>query len=422
MKKIILGLLVMSVAILTTGCGDSGSDNPPPPNVTSIEVNTSTETIPLGLSVVFTTVSNLSDSSSQDVTSLATYILQDSTILALESNTTNMFKAIGVGSSVVTTQYAGYEVNTTITVSNAELTSISVTAPSLNVGKGQTIQFTANGTYTDNSIVDISSDVNWISTDTSIATISNSGLLTTLSIGSTQVSAMKNDIFSNISDANINAAVVTSIDIAPNSAQILRLNTVDFTATGTYSDGTRGNITNLVTWNSYDTSIATISSSGTATGLLEGNTTIAATINSVEKNTSIDVIAETLTGITINIPSQVEEGRTGALSAEGAYDNGTTKDISSFVTWSSLNSSTASVTSSTVTGVASGTTDIIATLNGQSAQSSINVIKEQWWDYLSVGTGVGYKVTLSSNQYTPKVCYTVQDTSDSAGHSVCGNW
>jgi len=480
MNKIILGLLVIMIAIFTTGCGDSGSDNPPAPTVTSIKANASAETIPLGLSVTFTTVSHFSDSSSNDVTTQATYIVQDNTILQ-ESNATNVFKAIGVGSSIVTTQYAGYEVNTTISVSTAELTSISVTAPSLNVGKGESIQFTANGTFTDNSILDISSDVNWTSTDETVGTLSANGLLTTLVIGSTQVSAMKNDIFSNISNVNVNTAVVKSIEITPSSTQVLRLNTIDFTASGVYSDGTTGDITNLVTWSSSDSSLVSITSSGIATGLLEGNTTIIATINSVEKNASIDVIEETLTSITIAIPSEVEEGRTGALSAEGAYDNGTTKDISSFVTWSSLNSSIASVSGSTVTGVGIGSTDIVATLNGQSAQSNINTIKEQWWNYLSVsggssstvsingyiqagswkyfllnntsksstlrvvkiygedgsgnlflnqtlsddlsvGTGVGYKVTLSSNQYAPKVCYTIQDTSDSTEHSVCGNW
>lgn len=269
MKNFILGLIVVTIAILSTGCGDSGGDNPPTPSVISIEANASSGTIPLGLSVVFTTTANLSDSSFQDVTSQATYVVQDNTVLTVDSNTTNIFRTVGVGSTIVTTQYAGYEVNSTITVSNAELTSISVMAPNLSVGKGESIQFIANGTFTDSSIVDISSDVNWTSTDETVGTISSDGLLTTLAIGSTQITAVKNDIHSNTNDVNVNAAVVTSINITPNSAQILRLNTIDFTANGTYSDGTTGDITNLVTWSSNDTSLVTISSSGTVTGLLE---------------------------------------------------------------------------------------------------------------------------------------------------------
>jgi hypothetical protein len=73
MKNFILGLIVVTIAILSTGCGDSGGDNPPTPSVISIEANASSGTIPLGLSVVFTTTANLSDSSFQDVTSQATY-------------------------------------------------------------------------------------------------------------------------------------------------------------------------------------------------------------------------------------------------------------------------------------------------------------------------------------------------------------
>lgn len=486
MKKFILGLTVIFVTIFVTGCGGLESDTPPT-TVTSIEVNASSETIPLGLSITFNTTSNLSDSSSVDVTNQATYTIADTSILALDSNTSGVFKALAVGSTVVTTEYAGYEVNTTITVTDAELTLISITTPTLSVGKGQKIQFTANGTFTDNSIVDMSSDVNWTSSDSTIGDIDTKGLLTTLDLGSTQVSATINNIISDVINVTVNPAVVVSIDITPSSAQILRLDTVDFTANGTYSDGTTRDITNLVTWSSSDTSIVSISSwgqSGRATGLLEGNATITATINSVEKNASIDVIEGTLTSISITIPSQIEEGRTGSLSAEGTYTNGAngiTKDISSIVTWSSLDSSIASVSGNTATGVGIGSTDIVATLNGQSDQSNINIIAEQWWNHLSViggsssavhineyiqagswkhfqlnntsksstlrivkiygengfgtrflnqtlsddlsvGVGAEYKLTLSLSQYAPKVCFTVQDTNDNTEHSVCESW
>ena len=54
-----------------------------------------------------------------------------------------------------------------------------------------------------------------------------------------------------------------------------------FTATGTYSDGSNANISSLVTWASSNTTVATISSAGLATGVAVGNTNITAAMSGV---------------------------------------------------------------------------------------------------------------------------------------------
>ena len=481
MKKIILAMLVVFTTIFS-GCGDEAGTTPVSPTITSIEMNASTETLPLGLSVTMTTTAYLSDNTSINVTDEAVYTSSDETILIAESNTTvNMLSSKGVGSSLVTAQYAGYDANLSINVTNANLVSILVTSEQLTIGLGQTIQFSANGTYTDDSIINMSADVNWTLSDEAVSTIDSSGLLSSLIIGTTQVSSSKDGIVSNISDVVVSAPVVTSIAITPNSAQILRLNIVDFTANGTFSDGSTSDVTNSATWSSLDSSIASITSSGTATGLLEGNTSVTAFINSVQSSALIDVIQETLTAISITVPAEIEQGRTGNLTATGSYDNGTNKDITSYVTWTSLDTAILTISGSTASGVSIGNTSIEASLSGQSASSATSVIKEQWWNYLSVlggsssssiingyvqadswksftlvnqstsatlrvirlygadgygteffnqvlatdlavGTGVGYTVTLSSSQYAPKVCYTILDTTDNLEKSVCANW
>ena len=57
--------------------------------------------------------------------------------------------------------------------------------------------------------------------------------------------------------------------------------TEQFTAIGTYSDGSMADITSQVTWISCDPTIATISSTGLATGLTAGTTYITATMPGV---------------------------------------------------------------------------------------------------------------------------------------------
>ena len=67
---------------------------------------------------------------------------------------------------------------------------------------------------------------------------------------------------------------LVSIAVTPVNPSISTGNQQQFTATGTYSDGSRQNITNSVTWTSSVPSAATISSSGLATGVATGSTTI----------------------------------------------------------------------------------------------------------------------------------------------------
>jgi Tol biopolymer transport system component len=75
--------------------------------------------------------------------------------------------------------------------------------------------------------------------------------------------------------------VLTSIVIAPPSATITIGAMQQFTATGTYSDGSTRNLTSSVTWSSATTSVATITSGGLATGVSAGSSSIQAASGSI---------------------------------------------------------------------------------------------------------------------------------------------
>lgn len=74
--------------------------------------------------------------------------------------------------------------------------------------------------------------------------------------------------------------VLSSVGITPNSQITLTINQAQqFNATGTYSDGSSADITYDVTWTSDSTNIATISSSGLASGVAVGSTKISASLS-----------------------------------------------------------------------------------------------------------------------------------------------
>jgi len=76
------------------------------------------------------------------------------------------------------------------------------------------------------------------------------------------------------------AFTLSSIEITPASPANLTVGlTEQFTATAIYSDGTTADISAKVTWVSSAPNVATISSSGLATGIGEGSTDITAAMS-----------------------------------------------------------------------------------------------------------------------------------------------
>jgi len=70
---------------------------------------------------------------------------------------------------------------------------------------------------------------------------------------------------------------LTSITVTPSNPTITQGQTVQFTATGTYSDMSTSNITSIVSWSSSNPAVATVDSTGLASGVGLGAVTISAT-------------------------------------------------------------------------------------------------------------------------------------------------
>ena len=173
----------------------------------------------------------------------------------------------------------------TVNPAGVTLKSIAVTPASPSIVAGNTQQFTATGTYNDNSTKNITASVTWKSSNTAFATIGGAtGLATGVAAGTTQIAATQGSVVSPNDPLTVTAATVTlkSIAVNPVSPSVGIGNTVQFTATGTYSDNSTKNITSGVTWASSNTLFATIAiSSGLATGVAVGTTEITATLGSV---------------------------------------------------------------------------------------------------------------------------------------------
>src|SRR5579875_1846983 len=179
-----------------------------------------------------------------------------------------------------------------------------------------------------------------------------------------------------------------SIVVTPSNATVGVGAIQQYTATGTYNNGSTVDLTNIVTWNSANPAVATISSSGLATAAATGATTIEATSGSVTGSTGLMVTASvTLVSISI-APDNISllPGDMQQLTATGTYSDGSTRNLSSSVTWSSSSSAVATVSSTGMeTAVAAGSATIQAVFNGFSASSQVTVLPVSslagWWKF-----------------------------------------
>ena len=189
------------------------------------------------------------------------------------------------------------------TVTIAAPVSIAVAPVSSSLAKGLTEQFTATGTYTDNSTQNLTGLVTWASSNLGVATISASGLASALTTGTTEITATLGSVVSTSDTLTVTPPTLVSIAVASVSPSVAKGLTEQFTATGTYTDSSTQNLSSVVTWASSNLGVATISASGLASALTTGTTGITATLGSVVSTSdTVTVLAPTFENVPTAAP------------------------------------------------------------------------------------------------------------------------
>jgi trimeric autotransporter adhesin len=297
----------------------------------------------------------------------------------------------------------GSQSNSSSSSSNqATVSSIQVAPVSMSIGTGAGQQFSATAHMSDGTTKDVTGTVQWSSSDSSIASISNGGMASGSAPGKVTITAQSGSFKSTATLTVSSAAVnLSSIAISP-SASSMPLNTIQqFTATGNYSDGSSADLTSLVTWTSSSTGVATISASGLVTGLAAGPTTISASLGGVSGSTSLTVSAPTIASITVTpVGLTLGIGINQQYVATATYSDGSTADLTSGVTWKSSSTSVATISAAGVaTTVAAGQTTITATIGAWSDTSTLTVVPANLTS-ISVSPSVQTIAAGTSQQFT----------------------
>jgi uncharacterized protein YjdB len=320
-----------------------------PPALESIAVSPSTLNLPAGEDQQFTATGTYSDGSTADITSTVTWLVSDETILDMSSTTAGLAVAIGQGAASVIAVSGQVVGIANVAVGPAILVSISVTPDPDNLVLGEDSQLTATGTFSDSSTVDMTDQVTWSSALPIVATVSSTGLVSTVEQGDAKISATLGAITGSTT-VNVYSSGCGGISVTPTNIVCPAGENVQMTAIGEYTDCTQEVITNSVTWNTGNTTVATYST--TTPGLLEcssvGMTTVTATIHGMVASAQVTVTPAVLVSIAIT-PSNPEFPltETEQLVATGTWTDRTTQDITDMVTWTSSDSTIAGMSSTT---------------------------------------------------------------------------
>ncbi|WP_351124187.1 Ig-like domain-containing protein [Shewanella sp. T24-MNA-CIBAN-0130] len=325
-----------------------------------------------GLTKQFMVTGTYSNGTSPDVTASVTWSSANTQVATV--NESGLASGVAIGSALITASLGSEETTTELTITDTILSSIALTPIDPSITKGLTQQLTATATYSDGISVDITASATWLSAETDVATVNDSGLASALATGTSVVTATFG-AKSATSTLTVTDAVLNSIALTPVDPSIANGLTEQFTATGTYSDGTSVDITTSVTWSSADTSVATVVSSGIARGIATGSSVITATSGAISATSMLTVTDATLSSITVTPGNpSIPKDQTQQLKATGVFSDGTSTDITASAEWSSANTSVATVnTNGLASGVASGTSDITATSGATSGSTTLTV-------------------------------------------------
>ena len=236
--------------------------------------------VPVGAVRQLTLSATYSDNTTVNVASGVSFSSASPAVAGVNAST-GLVTGLAGGTSIISASFGGKSVSTSVTVpsSSAQLTAITVTPATANIGIGASQRFIATATYADNSTADISATASWTSSDTAVASVLPNGVASGASAGKANITATSGGK-SSTGFLTVSAPVTLSrLSVTPIDSTLTVGANSQLTATEIYSDGTTVDVTRLSSWSVANSNIATVDQFGRASAVAAGEVIVTASRN-----------------------------------------------------------------------------------------------------------------------------------------------
>lgn len=313
----------------------------------SVSLNLSSLTLDVGKSKTLIATVKPTDATFKDVT----WKSSNKNVVKVSKDGVVTAVAVGSATITVTTEEGGYKATCFVTVPR-RVTGISLEKDFYYVALGNKVQIGA-------SVVPVTAtnkDIKWVSSDTSVAKISSSGVVTALKTGKTTITATTVEGGHSITCTVQVYKPVESVTLNKTSRTLDVGDTYKLKATVLPEDATK----KTVKWSSSDPSVATVDENGVITAVSIGTAVIKVRTDSSGKTAECTVrVVQIADSLTLNKRTKtMTVGKVYTFEATVLPEDARNKNV----TWESTDTEIFEVTADgTVTAIAPGVATLICT-------------------------------------------------------------
>lgn len=407
-RSLLLLLLLFLAPLICTGCGDSGdyvlSSAPPAPAPTtstlqSLTVSPSSQTIAKGTSAEFTAMGTFSDGTTQNLSSAASWSSSSTRVASVSQG-----HAVGlqVGTTTLTASFGNLSSSARLTVSEATVVAITLSPSRPTIAKGTSQVFTVEGFFSDASFQDVTSDVTFSSSNTTVSTLVG-GLATAKEPGQTTITASLGNVTTE-TILSVTPATLQRVSLSGPSS-IGQGTIASFTVIGDFSDGSTQDLSGQAQWSVNPGGFATVDR-GRLTGLSSGTVTLTAAFAGISSSTEVTINPAFITTIEVkSVPTgaaaRVVLRRLLELRAVATLSDGTQQDVTIQANWTT-DPAAATVVAGLFRGIAVGATKVTASFGGVSGQLEVEVLPIPGV-HLVLQAGQTYSLNTTSGVLLPAI-------------------
>ncbi len=348
-----------------------------PPVIASVSVDLSSVMIEVGATHQLTAVARTSEGM---IVGGVDFDWSSDKIEVATVDQTGLVTAVSEGSANITVMVDGVSsepVMVIVSVPPPVVSTVMVVGPEMaSLETGMTLQLSAVALTSDDMMIP-DAVFAWMSSEESVATVSQTGLATAVGAGSTTISATADDVTGMVTlTVREPPKVVDRIEVSPSSATIDEGDTQQFTAVAYTADNEEIESASF-TWDSSSASVATVDSTGLATGVRAGSSPTQVTITAHaddKEDTATLTVEPVISSVTVRpFSATINEGSTRRFRAT-AYTSYNVAIQNVSFSWSTSNPSVATVSSTGLArGVNAGTATIRARAGGRTGSATLTV-------------------------------------------------